>query len=185
MSSNSHLSLCHHKGHHFDICCSLRVSPFIKGSREEERTPGNGCTCTHTHKSTFMSQYTHSLFCIYTHSLDQINKAPELKPHAQANKYKNTSLCLKERLNGIITPTLRCLAFGLKDFRVCVCVCGIRTDRVELNWLMPPVDTAKTEKCQNNWFVFYHLRWTVLLFQPRLASLAEDFFSVPHAHKDW
>lgn len=64
----------------------------------------------HTHRSTLMSRYT-----LQTCTLNWMNTDPELKAHAHPNKYKNTSLRLKDRLSTIITPAQRRLAFGLKD----------------------------------------------------------------------
>lgn len=106
----------------------------------------------HTHRSTLMSRYT-----LQTCTLNWMNTDPELKAHAHPNKYKNTSLRLKDRLSTIITPAQRRLAFGLRDFF------GRGTDEEcgggELNGISSPWGTQQRQSCvEISDSCFYHPR---------------------------
>lgn len=157
MSFNSSLSLCHHKGQRFDICCSLWISPFIKGSREEERTLGNWCTCTYTHTHAQINCYVYvvgSFFSTHTHIHLIRSTQPQSSNHTLTLINTTTQVCVSKKGPVVSLHQHRdAWLLAWKTPSSFFFFFGRGTEGGELNGIPSPRGTAKAEQCWNKWFM--------------------------------
>lgn len=130
---------------------SLWTSPFIKQSRQDESTLGNGCTCACTHVPSFILRYTHAI------TFSTVAKALTTRLFTNANT-RTWGVHLKERFDdtsSIITT------FGLKDY----VFFGRGVGWGELNGIPSPRGKAKAEQCWNKWFMLLSSQVNSTAFQ--------------------